>query len=72
MWALAFASVIAGLIASQAAWHHATRLDRQTEREMSPNQTESEAALALALGALLTAVAAAMLLQMICLPRLVQ
>jgi hypothetical protein len=54
------------------AWQHATRVDQHLEREMWARQAEPNAALGVALAALVTAVAAAMLLQMMVLPRIVQ
>ena len=72
MWSLTLVPLVAAVVAGLLAWHHATRIDRQTERERWPRQTESTGALGLALGALVTAVAAATLLQLMFLPHIVQ
>jgi hypothetical protein len=58
-------------IAALLAWHQATRIDRQVGHESSSRQREPDGVLGFALGALLTAVAAAMLLQTMVLPRVV-
>ena len=72
MWILALAPLVAVLIASLVAWHQATRFDRQTESERWSRQTQPDATLGLALAALVAAVAAAMIMQMMLLPRLLQ
>lgn len=72
MWPFVLVPMIALLIAGVVAWQHATRVDQQMEREMWARQPEPNAALGVALAALVTAVAAAMLLQMMLLPRIVQ
>jgi hypothetical protein len=70
-WSLPLMLITAAL-AGLLAWHQATRLDRQAEGESWPRQTEQHGAMGLALAALVMAVAAAMLLQMMLLPRFVQ
>ena len=72
MWSLTLVPLVAAVVAGLLAWHHATRIDRQTRRERWPRQTESNGALGLALGALVTAVAAATLLQLMFLPHIVR
>jgi hypothetical protein len=72
MWPSALMPLIAVLIAGLAAWRHATRFDRQTGREGWPRESDPGGALRLALASLVTAVAAAMILQMMWLPRIVQ
>jgi hypothetical protein len=56
-------------VAALLAWHQATRIDRQVDHENSSRQ--SEPSLELALGALVSAIAAAMVLQMMVLQRVV-
>jgi hypothetical protein len=72
MWSLTLVPLVASVVAGLLAWQHATRIDRQTARESFPGQNEPSGALALALGALVTAVAAATVLQLLFLPRIVQ
>ena len=72
MWPFVLVSTIALSIAGVVAWQHATGVDQQMEREMWARQAEPNAAVGVALAALVAAVAAAMLLQMMVLPRLVQ
>jgi hypothetical protein len=72
MWPFVLVPMIALLIAGVVAWQHATRVDQQMAREMWARQAEPNAALGVALAALVTAVAAAMLLQMMVLPRIAQ
>jgi hypothetical protein len=71
MWSLTLVPLMAVVVAGLLAWRHATRIDRQAERESWPRQTESNGALGLALGALVIAVTAATLLQLVFLPRIV-
>lgn len=71
MWPSALMPLIAVLIAGVVAWHHATRLDRQTGREGVSREAEPDGVFCLALAALVTAVVAATILQMMWLPRLV-
>jgi hypothetical protein len=72
MWSVTLVPLMAAVVSGLLAWHHATRIDRQTGRESWPRQTEPCSALGLVLGALVTAVAAATLLQLMFLPRIVQ
>jgi hypothetical protein len=72
MWSLTLVPLVAALAAGLLAWQHATRIDRQTARESFPRQNEPNSALALALGALVAAVAAATVLQLLFLPRILQ
>ena len=71
MWSVTLVPLVAVLMAGLLAWHHATRIDRQAEHESGP-RSEPKGALGLALGALVAAVAGAMLLQLMLLPRIVQ
>lgn len=72
MWSLTFVPLVAAVVASLLAWQHATRIDRQAAREGFPRQNEPSGAWALTLGALVAAVAAATVLQLLFLPRIVQ
>lgn len=72
MWSLTFVPLVAVLLSAALAWHYATRIDRQTEHESCPRQSEPNGAWGLALGALVAAVAAAAVLQIMLLPRIVQ
>ncbi|MFI5034251.1 MAG: hypothetical protein ACHQPH_26500 [Reyranellales bacterium] len=72
MWSLTFVPLVALLACGLLAWHHATRIDRQTEHESWPRQSERNGALGLALGALVAAVAAATALQLMFLPHIVR
>ncbi len=72
MWSLNLVPLVAVLVGGALAWHYATRVDRQTERESWPQQAAPNGAVGLALGALVAAVIAATALQLIFLPRLVQ
>ncbi len=60
------------LVSGLLAWHHATSIDRQAEHESYPQQFDLNGPLGLALGALVAAVAAATVLQVALLPRIVQ
>ncbi|MBS0526938.1 MAG: hypothetical protein JSS04_25140 [Proteobacteria bacterium] len=64
--------LVAVLVSGVLAWHCATRIDRQAAQERYPRPFESNGVLGLALGALVAAVAAATVLQLMFLPRLVQ
>lgn len=71
MWALTCVPAVAVLVSGLLAWHYATRIDRQTGHERWPQHPEPNRALGLALGALVAAVAAATVLQLMFLPRIV-
>jgi len=72
MWSLTFVPLAAALVCGVLAWHYATRIDREAGHESWPRPSEPRGALGLALGALVAAVAAATLLQLAILPRIVQ
>ena len=63
--------VITAAFAGLLAWHQATRIDREVQRERWRRQPQSLRELGLILRALITAVAAATVLQMSLVPRLV-
>jgi hypothetical protein len=71
MWSLTFVPLIALLVCGVLAWRQATRIDRQIGHERCPRQSEPNGALGLALGALVAAVSAATVLQLMMLPRIV-
>ncbi len=71
MWSLTVMPLVAVLVSGALAWHCATRIDRQTEHERWAQHSEPSSALGLALGALVAAVAAATVLQLMFLPRIV-
>lgn len=72
MWSLVLVPLTVAVVAGVLAWRHGTRIDRQVERESWPRQAEPDVSLGLALGALVAAVAAATVLQLMLLPRIVQ
>jgi len=72
MWSLILVPLVAMLAFGVLAWQHATRIDRQAEHESWPHPPEPNGALVLALGALVAAVAAATVLQLMFLPHVVQ
>jgi 4-hydroxybenzoate polyprenyltransferase len=71
MWSLTAVTLFAVFVCGVLAWHHATRIDRQAGHESCPRQSGPDAALGLALAALVAAVAAATVLQLTFLPRIV-
>ena len=71
MWSLTFVPLIASLVCGVLAWHQATLIDRQAGHERRPRQFDPNGPLGLALGALVAAVAAATVLQLMFLPRIV-
>ena len=72
MWYLTLVPMAAALVAGMLAWRHATRIDRQTAHESWRREAEPEGAIGLALGALVAAVAATTMLQLMVLPHAVQ
>jgi hypothetical protein len=69
MWSLALLLVV---VAGLLAWDQATSIDRQAQHESGGRQPQSNGALGLAVAALVGAVAAATVLQLMLLPRIVQ
>ena len=63
--------LITATSAGLLAWHQATRIDRQVQRERWRRQPQSHRELGFILGALIIAVAAATVLQMSLVPRIV-
>jgi len=72
MWCLTLVPLAAALVAGMLAWRHATLIDRQTAHQSWPRQAKPEGTVGLALGALVTAVAAATMLQLMFLPHAAQ
>jgi hypothetical protein len=68
-WPLAL-MLITATFAGLLAWHQATRIDRQVQRERWRRQPQSLRELGFVLGALVTAVAAATVLQLSLVPRI--
>ena len=69
-WPLAL-MLITATSAGLLAWHQATRIDRQVQGERWRRQPQSHRELGFGLGALVTAVAAATVLQLSLVPRIV-
>jgi hypothetical protein len=72
MWTLGLLPLVVAMVAGALAWHHATSVDRQARHESWARQTEPNGALGLAVGALVAAVAAGTVVQLMFLPRIVQ
>jgi hypothetical protein len=70
MWSWSLLPLIAAMAGGLLAWHQATGIDQQSARENWPRHTEPSGAWVLAVGALVTAVAAITILQVMFLPRL--
>ena len=72
MWPWPLALIVTtATFAGLLAWHQATRIDRQVQRERWRRQPQSNGELGFVLGALVTAVAAATVLQLSLVPRTV-
>lgn len=71
MWSLGLVPLVVAAVAGLLAWHHATSVDRQAWHESWARETKSNGALGLAVAALVTAVAAATVVQLMFLPRIV-
>ena len=72
MWCLTLVPLVAALVAGMLAWRQVTRIDRQTAHESWPRQAEPEGATGLALGALVAAVVAATMLQLMVMSHVVK
>lgn len=69
MWTALVLPLATALVASLVAWNHATRLDRQVQSESWPRHREPDGSFALAVGAVIVAVVAVTMLQMMAFPR---
>jgi hypothetical protein len=72
MWSSGLVPLAAVLGFGVLAWRHATRVDRRAQHQSWPQPSEPNGASGLALGALVAAVAAATVLQLMFLPYVVQ
>ena len=71
MWIVTTVPPLAAALAAAAlAWHHATRLDQRSAGAWSGELRDKQKSRIVVLGALVTAVAAALILQLVLLSRL--
>ena len=70
MWIVVTLPLIAALAAAALAWQHATRLDQRSANAWPAEPRDKQSSWGMALGALVAATAATMVLQLILLSRL--